>query len=362
MKKEEILIDDFNYHLPENLIAQKPSSKRDKCRLLYLNKKNGEISHDKFSSIEDNLNENDVLVLNNSKVFPARLYGEKKKTGGKVEVFLHHNLSNNNREIWEVMIRGKVSSNLKLLFKNGLEAKVLKRKDNSLYELEFNKRKNEFFKILDEIGETPLPPYIKRESGLLKTDKENYQTVFACKDKVGSSAAPTAGLHFTKTMLNRLENKGVQIIYVTLHVGLGTFAPVKVENMLDHKMHSEYVTINKESLLKLKDAKDSKKRIIAVGTTSCRAIESLASIYKNNFKNIDLSEKDEITFWTDIYIYPGYKFKLTDALITNFHLPKSTLLLLVSALSRHEYVKNAYQEAISLKYRFFSYGDAMFIY
>ncbi|MDA3802713.1 MAG: tRNA preQ1(34) S-adenosylmethionine ribosyltransferase-isomerase QueA [Patescibacteria group bacterium] len=360
-----MLIDDFDYYLPENLIAQKPSLKRDDCRLLFLNKRNGEIRHDKFKSIENELNRNDVLVLNNSKVFPARLHGQKKLTEGKIELLLHHSLSIQNKEIWEVMIKGKINIETILEFKDGLEAKVLEKNEDGLCKIEFNKKNREFFKTINKIGETPLPPYIKREKGLHKNDKSDYQTVFASDDKVGSSAAPTAGLHFSKEMLNRLEEKGVQIIYVTLHVGLGTFAPVKTKNMLDHKMHSEFVSIKTNYVKKLVEAREEKRRIIAVGTTSCRAIESLVKLKSDELNTIDKVDnkvKEEISFWTDIYIYPGYKFELTNALITNFHLPKSTLLLLVGALAKVENIKKAYKEAIDLKYRFFSYGDAMFIY
>jgi len=351
MNKKEFLLKDFDYHLPENLIAQKPTVKRDDCRLLYLNKKNGNIKHEKFKSLINFLQKGDVLVFNNSQVFPARLHGFKKETKGKIEILLHHCLYINNQEFWESMIKGKVRTGTILVFSKNLAAEIISKNDDGLYILKFNQQGDKFFKIIEKIGETPLPPYIKRKKGLLKSDPKNYQTVFANSSLKGSSAAPTAGLHFTKKMIHELEKKGVEILYVTLHVGLGTFAPVKTENMLEHKMHKEFVIIDSKTAKKLEQNKKDKKRIIPVGTTSLRAIESF--YYHKDKGN---------SFWTDIYIYPGYKFKYSSALITNFHLPKSTLLLLVSALAKKENIKKAYQEAILQKYRFFSYGDAMIIY
>ena len=351
MNKKKFFLKDFDYNLPEKLIAQEPTVKRDDCRLLYLNKRNGNIRHDKFKSLLNFLQKGDVLVFNNSQVFPARLHGFKKESKGKIEILLHHCLNKNKEEFWESMIKGKVRPGLTLVFSKNLEAEVISKNEDGLCILKFNQEGEKFFKIIEKIGETPLPPYIRRDKGLLKNDQKNYQTVFANSDFKGSSAAPTAGLHFTKKMIHELEIKGVEIIYITLHVGLGTFAPVKTENMLDHKMHKEYVIIDPKTAKKLEQAKKNKKRIIPVGTTSLRAIESF--YYVKNKKN---------SFWTDIYIYPGYKFKYSQALITNFHLPKSTLLLLVSALAKEDNIKKAYSEAILKEYRFFSYGDAMIIY
>ncbi len=351
MNEKKFLLKDYDYNLPANLIAQKPTVKRDDCRLLFLNKKNGNIKHDKFKSLLNFLKKGDVLVFNNSQVFPARLHGFKKESKGKIEILLHHCLNKKNEEFWESMIKGKVRPGHILVFSKNLEAEVISKNEDGLYILRFNYEGEKFFKIIEKIGETPLPPYIKRSNGLLKSDQKNYQTVFANSNLKGSSAAPTAGLHFTKKMINELEEKGVEILYITLHVGLGTFAPVKTEDMLKHKMHKEFVIINSLTAQKLEKAKKENKRIIPVGTTSLRAIESF--YFVKNKKN---------SFWTDIYIYPGYKFKYSNALITNFHLPKSTLLLLVSALAGVDNIKKAYSEAILQKYRFFSYGDAMIIY
>lgn len=362
MKKvKSILSSDFDYDLPKELIAQNPVAKRETCRLLILQKNNSLINHLNFSDIINYLKPGDLLVLNNSYVIPAKLIGQKKLSGGLLDVFLHQIKNNQNKkgEIWEVMIRGRVKIGLKIDFSSGLEAEILEKKEDGLYFVEFNKKGKELLKIIDEIGQVPLPPYIKRGREMNMSDKKNYQTVFASRKKSGSVAAPTAGLHFSKDLLKKIEKKGINISYVTLHVGLGTFAPVREENMLSHKMHKEFVSIEKNNLDKILQAKKENKRIIAVGTTACRAIESLAQKIKNN--HLDLKNNKDFSFWTDIFIYPGFKFTFTEALITNFHLPKSTLLLLVSALAGEKNIKKAYQEAIKERYRFFSYGDAMFI-
>jgi len=343
-------VSDFDYHLPSLLIAQKPAKPRDKSRLLLLNKKTGEIEHHIFSQIIDYLQKGDLLILNNSKVFPARLIGHKKDSGGEVEVFLHQKKEKN---FWQCLLRGKMRVGLVIKFPEKLEATVLKNNNDGTWLVAFNLKGNKFWQAINKFGQIPLPPYIKRIKQL-QTDKKNYQTVFADSHKVGSVAAPTAGLHFTKTLLKKIKEKGVIISYVTLHVGLGTFSPVKVDKIKEHKMHSEFAEIKKETIQKILDAKKVGHRIIAVGTTSCRTLESI------NFSNLN-ADKD-YAFSTDIFIYPGFKFKNVDALITNFHLPKSTLLMLVSALAGKKRIDKAYRAAVEEEYRFFSYGDAMYIY
>ena len=349
----KLLIKDFDYNLPLELIAQAPVKPRDNSRLLLLNKKSGEIKHYHFHNIVDFLNPGDLLVLNNSKVFPARLIGQKKDTKGKIEVFLHRKI---NLNTWECLLRGRIKENLIIIFQNKLFAQVIKNNNDGTWQVKFSLSGKKFWQIINKIGEVPLPPYIKRSKQIL-SDKNNYQTVFAAVSKIGSVAAPTAGLHFTTRLLKKIRAKGVKIVYVTLHVGLGTFAPVKVENILDHKMHCEYAEANFSTIKAILDTKKNGGRVIPVGTTSCRVLESI---------NWDKFEKDNLkktqNFWTDIFIYPGYKFKITDALITNFHLPKSTLLMLISALAGKRMIKSAYQVAIKENYRFFSYGDSMFIY
>ena len=346
-------LSDFDYNLPLELIAQKQAKPRDHSRLLLLNKKTGNIEHKHFYNIVDYLQAGDLLVLNNSKVFPARLHGHKKDTGGLVEIFLHQKLKSN---IWECLLKGKIKEGLMIKLSKSLEAEVIKNNNDGTWQVKFNLAGEKFWQAINKIGEVPLPPYIKR-SKQIASDKNNYQTVFAADNKIGSAAAPTAGLHLTKNLLKKIKAKGVKIVYVTLHVGLGTFAPVKTENILDHKMHREFVEISASTIKAIISAKKSGKRIIAVGTTSCRSLESVD--WKKLSSNRNLVKQ---SFWTDIFIYPGYKFKVTDALMTNFHLPKSTLLMLISALAGQKYVKKAYQVAIEEKYRFFSYGDAMFIH
>lgn len=341
-------LSDFNYHLPSELIAQKPATPRDAARLLVVNKTAKEIEHKKFSNLVDYLQPGDVLVLNDSKVFPARLFGHKKNTGGAVEIFLHKKIKDN---IWECLLGGRVSEGLIIDLTPNFWATVKNNNQDGTWLLEFNKSGENFFKEVYKVGHLPLPPYIKRAKDQ-KEDKRNYQTVYAADTKVGSVAAPTAGLHFTPRLLKKIKDKGVIIERVTLHVGLGTFSPVKTENILDHKMHREFVEIDQDTIKRLKVYKKNQQRIIAVGTTSARTLESWGAA----------AFPDKYSAWTDIFIYPGYKFTIVDALITNFHLPKSTLLMLVSALAGKKLTEEAYLSAVTDKYRFFSYGDAMFIY
>ena len=337
-------VNDFDYVLPEELIAQVPIQKRDMSRLMVLDRKTKTITHKVFSDVIDYLNEGDCLVINNTKVIPARLYG-KKTTGANVEFLLLKQLEG---DIWESIVRpgNKLKPGTEIIFGDGiLKAEILDimsggtRKVKFIYEGIFNE-------ILDKIGLMPLPPYIHEE---LK-ERERYQTIYAKHE--GSAAAPTAGLHFTNELLEKIENKGISIAKVTLHVGIGTFRPVKEENVEEHDMHSEHFYIKEEDVNKINTAKKNGKRVISVGTTSCRVLESIA----NEEGFVHICEED-----TSIYIYPGYKFKCIDGLITNFHLPKSTLLMLVSALAGREYMLKSYEEAVKEKYRFFSFGDAMII-
>lgn len=340
-------LSDFDYKLPAELIAQEQMSPRDHSRLLILDKKTGDISHHHFFDIVDYLQAGDVLVVNDSKVFPARLFGTKQKTGGVVEIFLHKNINSNT---WECLLGGRVSEGLTIDLDKNFFAIVEKNNNDGTWLVSFNKTGQDFFKKINKIGHLPLPPYIKRSEDKLQ-DKKSYQTAYADSKKIGSVAAPTAGLHFTPRLLKKIRAKGVIIETVTLHVGLGTFSPIKTDNILEHKMHSEYAEITPETIKVLKQAQRDKRRVIAVGTTSCRTLESWAKAkFPDNFGT-----------WTDIFIYPGYKFQVVTALITNFHLPKSSLLLLVSALAGKNNIDLAYKEAIAAKYRFFSYGDAMFI-
>lgn len=335
---------DFNYNLPEELIAQVPLEKRDESRLMVLNRKNKTIEHKTFKDIIDFLEPGDCLVRNNTKVIPARIYG-KKETGANVEFLLLNNIEG---DIWESIVRpgNKLHIGTKVIFGEGLlEAEILDILPGGTRKVEFH-YKGIFNEILDKIGLMPLPPYIHEE---LK-EKDRYQTVYAKYN--GSAAAPTAGLHFTDELLEKIQKKGIEIANVTLHVGIGTFRPVKVENIEEHDMHSEHYYIKKEDAEKINNAKKKGGRIIAVGTTSCRVLESVAD------ENGTLKETEGDT---NIFIYPGYKFKCIDALITNFHLPESTLLMLVSALAGKDYIMEAYTEAVKQKYRFFSFGDAMFI-
>ena len=337
---------DYYFELPQELIAQDPLNDRSASRLLLLNGKTGEVSHDVFKNISSYLKKGDCLVLNNTKVIPARLLGVKEDTGAHVEVFL---LKRKDADVWEALVKPgrKLRPGARVSFGDGLlKCEILDVVDDGNRLVRFS-YEGIFEEILDKLGEMPLPPYITHK---LK-DKDRYQTVYARYD--GSAAAPTAGLHFTKELLKELEDKGIDIAYVTLHVGLGTFRPVKVDNILEHHMHSEMYMIDSEAAQKINRAKDSGNRVICVGTTSCRTIESAAD------ENGRLSPGNGET---DIFIYPGYKFRVLDCLITNFHLPESTLVMLVSALAGRENVLNAYNEAIKERYRFFSFGDAMFIY
>lgn len=344
---------DFSYQLPPRLIAQEPAKPRDHSRLLVLTKNNGAVEHRHFFEIIDYLQMGDILVLNNSKVFPARLHGRKRGSGGLVEIFLHQKLT---ADTWECLLRGRLKEGQIIDLSNKLSATVGLNNQDGTREVKFNLQGDDFFKEIAKIGEVPLPPYIKNPRGG-KQDKTSYQTVFAAANKDGSAAAPTAGLHFTKSLLQKISDKGVDIKFVTLHVGLGTFAPVKSELITDHKMHSESVEIEAQTWQEIAAAKKSGRRIIAVGTTSCRSLEAAASLYGLN--NVQLA--NDLLFRTDIFIYPGHKFKIVDSLVTNFHLPESTLLMLVSALAGKDNIFKAYHEAIAKEYRFFSYGDAMLI-
>ncbi len=342
---------DFDYNLDKNLIAQKPISPRDKARFLLFNKKEKKIYHDSFFNLDKILKPNDLLVVNDTKVFKARLLG-KKKSGGKIEIFL---LKKINTNIYSCLIKGKIKEEKEIILSKKLKVKIIKKEIDSTYQIKFNLKNKELETSLNKLAKVPIPPYIKKGKADIK-DILNYQTVYANSRKEKSVAAPTAGLHFTDRMMKKLKKRNIDIISITLHVGLGTFLPVKTENILDHRMHKEEIIIKKAIKKKILMAKKEKRRIIAVGTTVCRALESLA----NNKKALENDEdfKQE----TDIFIYPGYKFKLTNALITNFHLPQSSLLMLVSAFASRDLIIKAYQEAIKEKYRFYSYGDVMLIY
>ena len=338
-------VKDFDYELPEELIAQDPLKKRDDSRLMILNRETGEIRHSIFHEIIHELEPGDCLVVNNTRVIPARLYGVKKDTGAAIEVLLLKRKSDN---IWETLVKPgkKCRPGTVIDFGEGrLTGTVIDvvEEGNRLIEFSYE---GIFEEVLDALGEMPLPPYITHKL----EDKNRYQTVYAKYD--GSAAAPTAGLHFTDELLQKIREKGIDIAEVTLHVGLGTFRPVKVDKIEEHHMHSEFYMISQEAADKINRAKASGHRVICVGTTSCRTIESAAD------ENGHLSE---CSGWTEIFIYPGYRFKVLDALITNFHLPQSTLVMLVSALAGREHILNAYKEAVKEKYRFFSFGDAMFI-
>ena len=340
-----MLVNDFDYELDESLIAQTPLKDRSSSKLLILDKNTGEIEHKKFTDIINYLNAGDTLVLNNTKVIPARLIGSKEKTNATIELLLLKDIGDNT---WECLTKParRIKIGDVISFGNGLlKAKCTDSFDEGIkrFKLIYNGILNE---ILDELGTMPLPPYIHEK---LK-DKDRYQTVYA--KELGSAAAPTAGLHFTNELLDQIKDKGINICYVTLHVGLGTFRPVKVDKIEDHKMHSEYYEMSKETANILNETRKNNKKIIAVGTTSVRTLETIMT--KNNKFVESFGE-------TDIFIYPGYKFKGVDEIITNFHLPKSTLIMLVSAFAGKDNIMKAYNEATNLKYRFFSFGDAMFI-
>ena len=339
-------IEEYNYELPEELIAQTPLENRSQSKLLLVTRHKKEVAHDVFENIGTYLREGDCLVLNNSRVIPVRLFGVKKETFAKIEILLLHEKGNN---VWEALVKParRVKVGTEISFGDGkLVATCIEEKDEGarLLKLTYD---GILLEVLNELGETPLPPYIKTQL----EDPKRYQTVYAKED--GSAAAPTAGLHFTKRLLEQMKERGIHIVYVTLHVGLGTFRPISTENIEDHKMHAEYFSLSKSSAKILNQVRKNNGRIIAVGTTSTRVLETVAHKYNGTFK--------EESGWTDIYIYPPYKFKAIDGLITNFHLPKSTLLLLISAFAGKETVFYAYEEAIKHRYRFFSFGDAMFI-
>lgn len=336
---------DYYFDLPEELIAQTPVEPRDSSRLMCLNRQTGEIAHHHFRDLTELLKPGDLLVVNDSRVLPARLYGQKEDTGANMEFLL---LEQKEQKRWEVMVkpgrRAKIGS--RFVFGDGLlRAEVLDVLEGGNRLVEFECQGN-IFSVLDQIGQMPLPPYITEKL----QDKERYQTVYS--HELGSAAAPTAGLHFTKELMARLESMGVKIAYVTLHVGLGTFRPVKEENILNHKMHSEHYHLPKETADLINETKKNGGRVIAVGTTSCRTLESVATF---------TGEIKEAEGWTNIFIYPSYEFKVLDGLITNFHLPESTLIMLVSAFAGYEHTMNAYHTAVAEKYRFFSFGDAMLI-
>ncbi len=337
----------YNYHLPEELIAQSPEEKRDYSRLLTVNKESGSREHKHFYDILDYLNSGDCLVINNTKVIPARLFGKNPNRSGEIEtVLLSREKVKGN--IWQCLVRPGKKARIgdEIVYPEGLVGVVKEVIDDGVRIIEFN-IDTEFYSVLDKIGIMPLPPYITKKL----EDRERYQTVYAMHK--GSAAAPTAGLHFTKELLEKIKAKGVSVVEILLHVGLGTFRPVKEDNILDHKMHEEYIEVTEDAANAINKARENGGRIIAVGTTSCRTLESVADEnrvihpYSGN---------------TGIFIYPGYTFKGIDALITNFHLPESTLLMLVSAFAGYENAMEAYREAVDMKYRFFSFGDAMFIY
>lgn len=336
--------EDFDYNLPEELIAQHPADKRDFSRLMVVDRKTGKREDKHFYDIIDYLNEGDLLVMNDTRVIPARLFGHREGKEEEIEVFLLENIEDDK---WEVLVRPgkKMKIGTKCIFSDELSLEVIDIKEdgNRIVEFFYN---GIFQEILDRLGNMPLPPYIKEK---LK-DKERYQTVYS--KNPGSVAAPTAGLHFTKELLKKIEEKGVKLAYITLNVGLGTFRPVKVDDVKNHKMHSEFYQISKETADLINETKKNNKRIISTGTTTTRTLES---VYKKNGKI------KEDSGWTDIFIYPGFEFNVIDCQITNFHLPKSTLIMLVSALASKEIILDAYKNAVDKKYRFFSFGDAMFL-
>lgn len=336
--------EDFDYYLPEELIAQHPADKRDFSRLMVVDRKTGKREDKHFYDIIDYLNEGDLLVMNDTRVIPARLFGHREGKEEEIEVFLLENIE---KDRWEVLVRPgkKMKIGTKCIFSDELSLEVVDIKEDGNRIVEFS-YDGIFQEILDRLGNMPLPPYIKEK---LK-DKERYQTVYS--KNPGSVAAPTAGLHFTKELLKKIEEKGVKLAYITLNVGLGTFRPVKVDDVKKHKMHSEFYQISKETADLINETKKNNKRIISTGTTTTRTLES---VYKKN------GEIKEDSGWTDIFIYPGFEFKVIDCQITNFHLPKSTLIMLVSALANREIILDAYKDAVEKKYRFFSFGDAMFL-
>lgn len=347
MSEKHLTTEDFDYDLPQELIAQTPLKERDQSRLLVLDSKTGKYQDDYFYNVINRLNPGDALVMNDSRVMPARLYGVKSETGGHVEVLLLNNTDGDN---WETLVkpakRAKVGTEIS--FGDGkLTATVTEELEHGGRMIEFH-YDGIFMEILDQLGEMPLPPYIKEKLD----DPEMYQTVYS--REIGSAAAPTAGLHFTRELLKKIEDKGVKLVYLTLHVGLGTFRPVSEENIEDHKMHSEFYRLTEDAAKTLNEVKANGGRIVATGTTSIRTLETIGTKFNGEIR--------ADSGWTDIFIKPGYKWQVVDAFITNFHLPKSTLVMLVASFTGRENILNAYRHAVSEKYRFFSFGDAMFIY
>jgi S-adenosylmethionine:tRNA ribosyltransferase-isomerase len=365
MPKSRLSKKDFWYDLPKELIAQAPIEPRDQSRLFVYDRASAQAEHRIFRDVADYLKPGDLLVLNNTKVMPARLLGQKKLTQGKVEVFLLKKIGKaKTGEKWQVLLGGKVSAGLVITLSDNLEARVEQNNNDGTWEVQFNLAGRELLKEIETIGHMPLPPYIR--GGVEKQeDKERYQTVFSREGKKASVAAPTAGLHFTDGLLRQLKKQGIRIGELTLHVGIGTFAPVKAERIEDHKMHAEVFEVSQKLIRQITDTKAKGGRVIAVGTTSARTLETVAASISSN----DLPGKGSLTGATDIFIYPGYEFKIVDALITNFHLPESTLLMLLAAFLEQgpakdglKIEKKLYAEAIKKKYRFFSYGDAMLIF
>ena len=346
-KKKKYKLADFDYPLPEKYIAQYPAKRRDLSKLMVIDKESGDIEHRTFSNIVEYFRKNDLIILNNTKVFPARLYANKDKTEAKVEVFLLRELEN---ELWEVMVRParKVRIGNKLMFAKNVFCDVIDNTISGGRVVRFEYDGDNFYDIIDRIGTSPLPPYIKRPAET--KDKERFQTVFA--DQRGAVAAPTAGLHFTQGLLKRLRNKGVRIEYTTLHIGLGTFRPVQVEDLNRHQMDSEYFEVSPKTALAINETKKKRRKVFAVGTSSVRGLETVA------VSGFQVSPKRG---WTDKFIYPPYNFKMVNGIITNFHQPKSTLLMMISAFSERDIIMKAYREAKKHNYRFLSYGDAMFI-
>ncbi|MFD1358340.1 tRNA preQ1(34) S-adenosylmethionine ribosyltransferase-isomerase QueA [Fictibacillus halophilus] len=339
-------VNDFDFHLPEELIAQTPLENRTSSRLMVLDKENKSIEHKHFYDLKNHLKKGDCLVLNDTRVLPARLFGQKTDTGAKVEILL---LKEEGQDTWETLVKPakRVKPGTEITFGDGrLQAVCVGESDHGGRHLKFI-YSGIFYELLDDLGQMPLPPYIKEQL----EEKDRYQTVYAVHQ--GSAAAPTAGLHFTEEMIEEIKASGVHVTFITLHVGLGTFRPVSVEDILEHDMHAEFYQITKGTAELLNHVRESGGRIITVGTTSTRTLETVANKFDGKF--------EEDSGWTDIFIYPGYEFKAIDGLITNFHLPKSTLIMLVSAFASKEFVMKAYNEAVEEKYRFFSFGDAMLI-
>lgn len=346
-KKKKYKLADFDYPLPEKYIAQYPAARRDRSKLMVVDRETGKIEHKIFSNMVEYFRKNDLIIMNNTKVFPARLYASKDKTDAKVEVFLLRELEN---ELWEVMVRParKVRIGNKLMFGKNVFCDVIDNTISGGRVVRFEYAGDNFYEIIDRIGTSPLPPYIKRMANA--KDKVRYQTVFA--DQRGAVAAPTAGLHFTQGLMKRLRKKGTKIEYTTLHIGLGTFRPVQVEDLNRHQMDSEYFEVNPKTALSINETKQKRRKVYAVGTSTIRALETVA------VSGFQVSPKRG---WTDKFIYPPYKFKMVDGIITNFHQPKSTLLMMIAAFTERDIIMKAYREAKKHDYRFLSYGDAMLL-